>query len=99
MPKRENRRILSLYFALYAQERTKDMDIQKIIADAVKLLTENEDMLKAFNQNPAKTLEKMLGIDLPDDKVNAIVAGIKAKLGLDDVMDMAQKLAGLFGKK
>jgi len=75
------------------------MDIQKIIADAVKLLTENEDMLKAFNQNPAKTLEKMLGIDLPDDKVNAIVAGIKAKLGLDDVMDMAQKLAGLFGKK
>jgi len=75
------------------------MDIQKIIADAVTLLTENEDMLKAFNQNPAKTLEKMLGIDLPDDKVNAIVAGIKAKLGLDDVMDMAQKLAGLFGKK
>ncbi|MBQ2834553.1 MAG: hypothetical protein IJE71_08085 [Clostridia bacterium] len=75
------------------------MDIQKIIADAVKLLTENEDMLKAFNGNPAKTLEKMLGIDLPDDKVNAIVAGIKAKLGLDDVMDMAQKLAGLFGKK
>jgi len=75
------------------------MDIQKIIADAVKLLTENEDMLKAFNQNPAKTLEKLLGIDLPDDKVNAIVAGIKAKLGLDDVMDMAQKLAGLFGKK
>ena len=75
------------------------MDIQKIIADAVKLLTENEDMLKAFNQNPAKTLEKMLGIDLPDDKVNAIVAGIKAKLGLDDVMDMAQKLAGLFGKE
>lgn len=75
------------------------MDIQKIIADAVKLLTENEDMLKAFNQNPAKTLEKMLGIDLPDDKVNAIVAGIKAKLGLDDVKDMAQKLAGLFGKK
>ncbi|MBQ2947621.1 MAG: hypothetical protein IJN79_03470 [Clostridia bacterium] len=75
------------------------MDIQKIIADAVKLLTENEDMLKAFNENPAKTLEKMLGIDLPDDKVNAIVAGIKAKLGLDDVMDMAQKLAGLFGKK
>lgn len=75
------------------------MDIQKIIADAVKALTENEELLKAFNQNPAKTIEKIIGIDLPDDKVNAIIAGIKAKLGIDDVMDAASKLMGLFGKK
>ncbi|MBE5798658.1 MAG: hypothetical protein E7321_01730 [Clostridiales bacterium] len=74
------------------------MDIQKIITEAVKALTENEEMLKAFNKNPAKTLEKLLGIDLPDDKVNAVVAGVKAKLGLDDVMEMAGKLKGLFGK-
>ena len=74
------------------------MDIQKIITQAVKLLTENEDMLKAFNKNPAKTLEKILGIDLPDDQVNAIVAGVKAKLGLDDVLEIAGKLKGLFGK-
>jgi len=74
------------------------MDIQKIITEAVKALTENEALLKAFNQNPAKTLESMLGINLPDDQVNAVVAGIKAKLGLDDVLEMAGKLKGLFGK-
>jgi len=27
-----------------------------------------------------------------------VVAGIKAKLGLDDVLEMAGKLKGLFGK-
>ena len=75
------------------------MDIQKIIIDAVKKLTEDEELLKAFNENPGKTLEKKLGIDLPDEQINAVVAGIKAKLGLDDVLDMAGKLAGLFGKK
>ena len=75
------------------------MDIQKIITEAVKALTENEELLKAFNKNPAKTIEKIIGIDLPDDKVNAIVAGIKAKRGLDDVMDVAGKLFGMFGKK
>ena len=75
------------------------MDIQKIITEAVKALTENEELLKAFDKNPAKTIEKIIGVDLPDDKVNAIVAGIKAKLGLDDVMDAASKLMGLFGKK
>ena len=74
------------------------MDIQKIISEAVKALSENEDLLRAFNQNPAKTLETMLGIDLPDDKVNAVVAGIKAKLGLDDMLEMAGKLKGFFGK-
>lgn len=74
------------------------MDIQKLIAQAVKSLTENEELLKAFNKNPAKTLEKILGINLPDDQVNALVAGVKAKLGLDDVLEMAGKLKGLFGK-
>ena len=79
-------------------ERMKTMDIQKMIVKAVKLLSENEDLLKAFNKNPAKTLEKVLGVDLPDDQVNAIVAGVKAKLGLDDVLEIAGKLKGLFGK-
>ena len=74
------------------------MDIQKIITEAVKLLTENEEMLKAFNKNPAKTLESLLGINLPVEQVNAVVAGVKAKLGLDDVLEMAGKLKGLFGK-
>lgn len=74
------------------------MDIQKIITEAVKLLTENEELLKAFNKNPAKALESMLGINLPDEQVNAVVAGVKAKLGLDDVLEMAGKLKGLFGK-
>lgn len=74
------------------------MDIQKMISEAVKLLTENEDLLKDFNMNPAKTLESVLGVNLPDDQVNALVAGVKAKLGLDDVMEMAGKLKGLFGK-
>lgn len=74
------------------------MDIQKMISEAVRLLTENEDLLKAFNKNPAKTLESVLGVNLPDDQVNALVNGVKAKLGLDDVMEMAGKLKGLFGK-
>lgn len=85
--------------SLRMQGKDKIMDIQKIIAEAVKALSENEELLKAFDKNPAKTIEKIIGIDLPDDKVNAIVTGIKAKLGLDDVMDVAGKLLGMFGKK
>jgi len=84
---------------LRMQGKDNMMDIQKIITEAVKALSENEELLKAFDKNPAKTIEKIIGFDLPDDKVNAIVVGIKAKLGLDDVMDVAGKLLGMFGKK
>lgn len=81
------------------RRKDKRMDIQKIIIEAVKALSENEELLKEFNKNPGKTLEKKLGIDLPDEQINAVVAGIKAKLGLDDAMEMAGKIMGLFGRK
>lgn len=75
------------------------MDIQKIITEAVKKLTENEDLLKAFMDNPTKTLESKLGIDLPEDQIDPVIAGIKAKIKADDVIAAASKIAGLFGKK
>ena len=90
---------MKLHTCRVIQREGYRMDIQKIIAEAVKALTENEELLREFNKNPGKTLEKKLGIDLPDEQINAVVAGIKAKLGLDDVMDAASKLMGLLGRK
>ena len=75
------------------------MDIQKLIAQAVEALTENEELIKAFDKNPGKTLEKILGVNHPDEQIDALVKGVKAKLGLDDAMEIACKLMGLFGKK
>ena len=90
---------MKLHTCRVIQREGYRMDIQKIIAEAVKALTENEELLRELNKNPGKTLEKKLGIDLPDEQINAVVAGIKAKLGLDDVMDAASKLMGLLGRK
>ena len=75
------------------------MDIAKIITEAVEKLTKDSALLKSFRANPAKTLEKMLGIDLPDDQVNAIIKGIEAKLNVDDALGAANKLLGMLGKK
>ena len=44
-------------------------------------------------------VEKLLNVDLPDEKLEAIVDGIKAKLQIDDIADVLGKLGGLFGKK
>ena len=79
------------------------MDIQKIISEALEALKNNEELRKAFDVDPVKALEKILNVDLPDDKINAVIEAIKAKLTIDDVKDVASKifggLSGLFGKK
>ena len=83
-------------------------ELKEKIEEIVKKLTENKDLLSDFKKEPIKTVEKLLGIDLPDEKLEAIVEGIKAKLAIDDIGDVADKLGlddvlgklgGLFGKK
>ncbi len=79
------------------------MDIQKIINDVIEKLKKNENLKEDFMNNPVKVLEDLVGVDLPDDKINAVIDGIKAKLNLDDLADKAENvlgaLGGLFGKK
>ena len=69
-----------------------NIDTKAKIEEIVEKLKNDDDLLEQFNKDPAKLIEEYVGIDLPDDKVNQLVEGIKAKIKLD-------KLGGLFGKK
>ena len=75
------------------------MDIAKIIAESVEKLLKDDKLLVAFKKDPVKTLEKQLGIDLPDEQINAVIKGIKAKIDVDGAIDVAGKLLGMLGKK
>lgn len=61
------------------------MDIKEKIEEIVKTLTENKDLLEKFDKEPVKVIEKLLGVDLPDDVVNQIIAGVKAKISVDKI--------------
>lgn len=74
-------------------------DILKLAGDVVEKLTKDEKLMYAFKKDPVAVVEKKLGIDLPNDQLNALIDGIKAKLKADDVLDAAGKLLGMFGKK
>ena len=43
-------------------------------------------------------IEDYLGVELPDDQVNALIKGIQAKVTADKVGDALGALGGLFGK-
>ena len=75
------------------------MDIKKKIEEIAKKLISDKNLLQKFEKNPAKVIEELLEVDLPDELVNQIVEGVKAKINLDKVGDALKGLSGLFGKK
>ena len=44
-------------------------------------------------------MEELLGIDLPDEQIQKLVDGIKAKIAVDDLGSAASALGSIFGKK
>ena len=72
------------------------MDIKEKINDIAETIKKDPKLLKQFKDQPVKVVEKLLGIDLPDDKLQPIVTGIKAKLGDIDLGDVLGGLKKLF---
>ena len=70
------------------------IDIKKIIEDIIAKIKGDKDIGDRFQKDPTKTVEGLIGVDLPDDQINAVVEGVKAKINLDGLKD---KLGGLFG--
>ncbi len=71
-------------------------NIKEKIEEIVKKIKGDKDLTSKFQKNPTKTVEGLVGVDLPEDQLNAVVDGVKAKINLDGITG---KLGGLFGKK
>ena len=75
------------------------MEIKEKIEKVVKKLMADKTLMQKFEKNPAKVIEELLEVDLPDDLVNQIIEGVKAKISIEKVGDALGALGGLFGKK
>lgn len=74
----------------------KEMDVKEQIGKIVEEISKNPDIKEQFEKEPVKVIEKMIGVDLPDDMVMKIIEGVKAKLTIDDVSKVTDALKGLF---
>ena len=72
------------------------MDIKAKIEEIVAKVKADPDFLREFQADPVKAVEKITGTDLPDDVINPIIDGVKAKISADNVKGM---LGGIFGAK
>lgn len=65
------------------------------VEDVVRELKNNDELREQFKDEPVETLEKLTGLDLPDEKVKKVVDLIEAKI---DDADVDEKLAALGDK-
>ena len=75
------------------------MDIKAKIEEIVEKIKSDDELRELFMKDPVTALEKLTGIDLPNDQLDAVIAGVKAKLSADSIGDALKGLGGLFGKK
>ena len=67
----------------------------------VSALKSNDKNLREFQSGPVAFIEKFLGVDLPDDQINAIIAGISSnflsKNESGGSISLGSMLGGLLG--
>ena len=76
-----------------------NINVKEIVGKVIDIIQDDDKFEAKFKANPAKAIEEVIGTDLPDDTVNAVVAAVKAKEiqldNLDDILeDKGKELLG-----
>ena len=72
------------------------MDIKEKISDIVEKIKKNPSFKEEFEKEPIKAVEKVIGVDLPDDIIEKVIDGVKAKLSADSVSKAVDAFKKLF---
>ena len=60
--------------------KTKLEDLVKDkVNEVLEKVKSDENFLKKFKENPITAIEEVMGIDLPDDKIEEIIKTVKEK--------------------
>ena len=74
------------------------MDIKAKIEEIVEKVKNDKGFADKFKTQPVKAVEEVLGVDLPDETIEKVIDGVKAKVNLDSIGDKLGDLFGGFGK-
>lgn len=72
------------------------MDIKEKIEELVEKIKKDDSLMDDFKKDPVKVVEKLVGVDLPDDMIEKVVDGVKAKVSVDKLAGAMDSLKKLF---
>lgn len=74
------------------------MDLKKKVEELVAEIQKNPKLLAQFKEKPVPVIEKLVGMDLPDDQIMKLAELVKARIDLDKAGDLLKGLGSLFKK-
>ena len=72
------------------------LDIKAKIEELVGKIKDDPKLAEEFKADPVKAVEGLLGVDLPDDVVEKVVTGVKAKMTADTASGLLGSIKKLF---
>lgn len=79
-----------------ANTTAPNFNIKDKIGEITAKLQKDPALMATFQKEPIKAVEKLLGVDLPDEIIQQLINGVKAKLAGDKVGDALGALKKLF---
>ena len=75
------------------------MDIMEQVQSLISKVQSDPEIMKLFQTEPEKAVERVIGVDLPDDTVKKVIDGVRAKVTVESAMGAVNAISGMFGKK
>lgn len=72
------------------------IDVKAKINEVVEKVTKDKELKEKFQKDPIKTVEGIIGVDLPDDAMQKVVEGVKGKISLDKLSGALDSVKKLF---
>ncbi|MBQ7895418.1 MAG: hypothetical protein IJ364_02540 [Oscillospiraceae bacterium] len=67
------------------------MDIKEKVQEIVEKIKADKDFAANFKKDPVKTVEKLIGVELPEDQINSLITMVKAKVDIDAIGSLLDK--------
>ena len=71
------------------------MNTNDMVQQLIKKAKDNPQLLDQLTKHPTKTIEQLIGVDLPDEQVDEIIKKVLGQLSTNKIGDV---LSGLFKK-
>lgn len=72
------------------------MELKEKVEELVKRVKTDPNFAASFSGDPVKAVESVLGIDLPDDQIKALIDGVKAKVSLQQAGGLFRSVQDIF---
>ena len=74
------------------------MDVKAKVEEIVGKIKGDPGLAKNFQSNPEKTIESLIGVDIPDGVLEQVISGVKAAFAGDKASGIVDKITGIFKK-